>query len=73
MQYYRIYVRLKNGGQATGRELHAGTPPDQSTLLEVPLVSGRTVKALVGPSHTERVLRKGIPGSYVTEVYADEI
>jgi hypothetical protein len=72
-QYYRIYVRLKSGGQATGRELHNGPPPDHSTVLEVPLVSGRTVKARIGPSHTERVTRRGSPGSYVTEVYADEI
>ena len=48
MQYYRIYVRLKNGGQATGRELHTGPPPDHSTVLEVPLISGRTVKARIG-------------------------
>jgi hypothetical protein len=73
MQYYRIYVRLKGGGQATGLELHTGPPPDHSTVLEVPLVSGRTVKARIGPSHTERVFRRGAPGSYVTEVYADEI
>jgi hypothetical protein len=73
MQYYRIYVQLKSGGQATGRELHTGPPPDHSTVLEVPLVSGRTVKARIGPSHTERVTRRGSPGSYVTEVYADEI
>jgi hypothetical protein len=72
-QYHRIYVRLKTGGQATGRELHDGPPPEQNTVLEVPLVSGRTVKARIGPSHTERVTRRGSPGSYVTEVYADEI
>jgi hypothetical protein len=70
---YRIYVRLKSGGQATGRELHTGPPTDHSAVLEVPLVSGRTVNARIGPSHTERVLRRGSPGSYVTEVYADEI
>jgi hypothetical protein len=73
MQYYRIYVRLKSGGQATGRELHSGPPPEHSTVLEVALVSGRTVNARVGPSHKERVFRRGAPGSYVTEVYADEI
>jgi hypothetical protein len=33
MQYYRIYVRLKSGGQATGHELHDGPPPDHSTVL----------------------------------------
>lgn len=74
MQHYRIYVRLKNGGQATGRELHTGPPPGHSTVLEVPLVSGGTVKARIGPSHTERVMRrKGCVVSSVTEVYADEI
>ena len=73
MQYYCIYVRLKNGGQATGRELHTGPPPDNGTVLEVPLVSGRTIKAWIGRSHTDRVTRRGSPGSHVTEVYADEI
>jgi hypothetical protein len=73
MQHYRIYVRLKSGGQATGRELHTGLPPSHSTVLDVPLVSGRIVKARIGPSHTERVVRRGNPSSHVTEVYADEI
>jgi hypothetical protein len=53
MQYYRIFVRLKRGGQATGRELHTGLPPDRSTVLNVPLVTGRTVKARIGPFHAE--------------------
>ena len=74
MQHYRIYVRLKRGGQATGRELHSGPPPDHSTVLEVPLVSGRTVKARISASHTEKAMRgRGSGGSSVTEVYADEI
>ena len=47
MQHCRIYVRLKNGDQATGRELHNGPPPDHSTVLEVPLFSSRTVKARI--------------------------
>jgi hypothetical protein len=47
-QRYRIYVRLKGGGQATGRELRTGPPPNHSTVLKVPLVSGRTVKARIG-------------------------
>jgi hypothetical protein len=55
---HRIYVRLKSGGEATGREPHSGSPPDHSTVLEVPLVDGRTVNARVGPSHTERVLEE---------------
>jgi len=49
MQYYRIYVRLKSGGQATGRELCTGPPPNHGTVLEVPLITGRTVKAQIGP------------------------
>jgi hypothetical protein len=71
MQHYRIYVRLKSGGQATGRELHSGPPPDHSTVLEVPLVSGRTVKAQI--PNTEKAAGKWRRGSSVTEVYADEI
>jgi hypothetical protein len=63
MQYYRIYVRLKSGGQATGHELHDGPPPDHSTVLGVPLVSGRTVNARIGPSHMERVTRRISPGA----------
>ena len=69
MQYYRIYVRLKS--QATGRELHAGAPPDHSTVLDVPLVTGRIVKARIGPFHRE--VKKGTAISSVTDVYADEI
>jgi hypothetical protein len=50
MQHYRIYVRLKNGGQATGRELHSGLPPDHSTVLEVRLFSGAPSKPGSVPS-----------------------
>jgi hypothetical protein len=73
MQYYRIYVRLKSGGQATGRELHTGPPPDHSTVLKVPLVSGRTVKARIGPFHIEGGARRGTGVRVITEVYANEI
>jgi hypothetical protein len=74
MQNYRIYVRLKRGGQAIGRELHTGPLPDHSTVLEVPLVSGRTVKARVGPFFKEGVMRRpGTAVTLVTEIYADEI
>jgi hypothetical protein len=73
MRYYRIYVRLKGGGQATGRELHGGPPPDRSTVLDVPLVTGRTVKVRIGPFYIKGTRRKGTGISFVTEVYADEI
>jgi len=67
---YRIYVRLKSGGQATGRELHRGPLPELGTELDVPLTTGPAVKARIGLSHTE--LNK--PGSTgVSEVFADEI
>jgi hypothetical protein len=59
MQRYRIYVRLKNGGQATGRELHTGPPPGPSTVVDVSLVTGRTVKARIGPFYTEAGTRRG--------------
>ena len=73
MQHYRIYVRLRSGGQATGRELHTGLPPDCGTVLDVPLVSGRTVKARVGTLNTEKAVGRGGKWTSVTEVYADEI
>jgi hypothetical protein len=73
MQYYRIYVRLKSGGQATGRDLHTGPPPNHSTVLEVPLFSGRSVKARIGPFQTNGLMKRGSVVSSVTEVYADEI
>jgi hypothetical protein len=67
---YRIYVRLKSGGQATGRELHRGPLPEFGTELDVPLTTGPTVKARIGFPPTE--LNK--PGSTgVSEVFADEI
>jgi hypothetical protein len=73
MQYYRIYVRLKSGGQATGRDLHTGPPPNNSTVLEVTLFSGRSVKARIGPFQTNGLMKRGSMVSSVTEVYADEI
>jgi hypothetical protein len=74
MRNYRIYVRLKRGGQAIGRELHTSLPPDHSTALEVTLFSGRTIKVPIGPFSTEGVIRrKGSPARLVTEFYADEI
>jgi hypothetical protein len=72
MQYYRIYVRLKNGGQAIGRELHSGPPPDQSTVLEVALLSGRSVKARID-RFRRGSMKKGTGVRLVTELYADEI
>ena len=64
---YRIYVRLKSGGQATGRELHRGPLPELGTELDVPLTTGPAVKARIGLSPTE--LNK--PGSTgVSEVFA---
>jgi hypothetical protein len=72
MQYYRICVRLRSGGQATGRDLHTGLPPDHSTGLSVLLVTGRTVNARIGPFHRKESTKKGVKSS-VTEVYADEI
>jgi hypothetical protein len=69
-QYYRIYVRLKAGGQATGRDLHNGPQPDNGAELDVPLMSGRTVKARIrSPDIIPRV-RAFRP---VVTVYADEV
>ena len=73
MQYYRIYVRLKSGGQAPGRELYTGAPPNHSTVLDVPLITGRNVKARIGPYHAEGGKKKGAAIAPVVEVYADEI
>jgi hypothetical protein len=73
MQYYRIYVRLKSGGQATGRELCIGLPPDHGTVLDVPLITGRTVKARIGRFRRESGMKKGTGVRLVTELYADEI
>jgi hypothetical protein len=72
MQSYRIYVRLKRGGQHTGRDLHNGSPPVAGTELNVPLVTGRSVKARIGSYH-EGSKRIGNPVSVVINVYADEI
>lgn len=72
VQYYRIYVRLKGGGQATGRDLHTGPPPDHGTLLDVPLITGRIVKARIG-SRSKGGKRKGVAGRATTDVYAHEI
>jgi hypothetical protein len=41
MQYYRIYVPLKSGGQAIGRELYVGSPPEYGTEVDVALLTGR--------------------------------
>ena len=70
MQYYRIYVRLKRGGQATGRELHTGSPPLSGTQVNVPLISGRTVKARIGLPNTKH---GEAAGTAVVTVDADEI
>jgi hypothetical protein len=69
MQFYRIYVKLKNGGQATGGELQTGSPPISGTELEVPLITGRIVKARIGLHDTKHARRVGA----VVTVYADEI
>jgi hypothetical protein len=73
MQYHRIYVRLKSGGQATGGELRIGPPPDHGAVLDVPLITGRAVKARIGPYHMEGGKKKGASVTSVTEVYADEM
>jgi hypothetical protein len=67
-----LYVRLKRGGQHTGRDLHNGSPPVAGTELNVPLVTGRSVKARIGSYH-EGSKRIGNPVSVVINVYADEI
>lgn len=72
MQYYRIYVRLKAGGQATSRDLHNGPQPDNGTELDVPLITGRTVKARIG-SHNTAPNTRGRAFRPVVSVYADEI
>jgi hypothetical protein len=75
LQYYRIYVRLKSGGQATGRDLHTGRPPPSGTQLDVPLTTGRAVKARIGllpdKKHTPGVRTKRV--RTVVTLYADEI
>jgi hypothetical protein len=69
MQFYRIYVKLKNGGQATGGELQTGSPPISGTELDVPLITGRIVKARIGLPDTKHIKRVGA----VVTVFADEI
>ena len=69
MHYYRIYVKLKKGGQATGRALHNGRPPPFGTQVDVPLMTGRTVKARIGSASTKRIQAAR---AHLT-VYADEI
>jgi hypothetical protein len=36
--YYRIYVTLKNGNQAIGRELHEGSPPASGAVKVITAV-----------------------------------
>jgi hypothetical protein len=69
--YYRIYVRLKSGGQATGRDLHIGSPPASGTRLNVPLITGRIVKAQIGSLPNTKPI-KLLRGSVVS-VCADEL
>src|SRR6516165_2612241 len=53
---YRIYVTLKNGNEATGLELHKGSPPARGTELEVPLMRGGSVQARIGSiTNTKRI------------------
>ena len=72
MQYYRIYVTLKNGNQAIGRELHEGSPPASGTELEVPLMRGGSVQARIGSSTTTKRIG-GYAVKVITVVHADEI
>ena len=72
MQYYRIYVTLKNGNQATGRELHEGSPPTSGTELEVPLMRGGSVQARIGSATTTKRIG-GYAVKVITAVHADEI
>ena len=72
MQYYRIYVTLKNGNQAIGRELHEGSPPASGTELEVPLMRGGSVQARIGSSTTTKRIG-GYAVKVITAVHADEI
>ena len=72
LQYYRIYVRLKSGGQATGRDLHNGSPPASGTRLDVPLITGRLVKAQIGSLPNANQAKPFFRGGVVS-VYADEL
>jgi len=69
MQFYRIYARLKSGGQAISHKLYAGSPPVRGTELYVPLITGRTLKVRIGLPATKRNESVGT----VVTVYADEI
>jgi hypothetical protein len=71
LQYHRIYVRLKSGGQATGRDLHAGQPPASGTRVDVPLITGRVVKAQIRSLQDTKQFRA--LRSSVVNVYADEL
>jgi hypothetical protein len=57
----------------SGRELCIGLPPDHGTVLDVPLITGRTVKARIGRFRRESGMKKGTGVRLVTELYADEI
>jgi len=70
--YYRIYVTLKNGNQAIGRELHEGSPPASGAELEVPLMRGGSVQARIGSSTTTKRIG-GYAVKVITAVHADEI
>jgi hypothetical protein len=72
MRFYRIFVRLKSGGQAIGRELYSSELPDRGTEIDVLLVTGRTVKARI-VSHSDGSKRAGKAGSVFAFVYANEI
>ena len=69
MQSYRIYVQLKSGGQAVSHKVYAGSPPVRGTELNVPVITGRTVKVRIGLPTTKRTKAVGA----VVTVYADEI
>jgi hypothetical protein len=69
MQSYRIYVRLKSGGQAIGHKVYTGAPPVRGTELNVPLITGRPVKVRIGSPTTKRSESVGT----IVTVYADEI
>jgi membrane protein len=66
-----VYEEQEKRG--TGRELRTDPPPDHGTVLDVPLVTGRTVKARIGPFYREGSVKQGTALPSVTEVYADEI
>jgi hypothetical protein len=70
--YYRIYVTLKNGNQAIGRELHEGSPPGSGTELGVPLMRGGSAQARIGSATTTKRIG-GRAVKAITAVHADEI